>query len=114
LDAFFAGLTAFDAPGVFNPWRQADALDVEVAPLAALARLVRLKFHFDCAPDFLLIGEAPGYQGCHFSGVPFANESPTPMAAFPRLGATPLVIRPHRAQRSRSHSADCCTSVDKP
>lgn len=66
-------IAAFTAPNVFNPWRDADPLDA--LPVPEMYRRERLKQHFDCQPEFLLVGEAPGYQGCHFSGVPFTNES---------------------------------------
>ena len=52
--AWLEALTAFDAPNVFNPWRQFDRLDV--SPIGHFARLDRLTLHFNCEPDFLLIG----------------------------------------------------------
>jgi hypothetical protein len=64
-------LTNFTSPGVFNPWSDSDPLDHQ---FQAGNRLARLKQHFDVNPRLLLIGEAPGYRGCHFSGVPFTNE----------------------------------------
>jgi hypothetical protein len=58
---------------VFNPGRDIDPLDV--SPIGAtLGRLRRLRLHFNCEPDFLLIGEVPGYQGCHYSVAPFTLE----------------------------------------
>jgi len=62
-------------PNVFNPWRDYDELDV-TGPNGGgpVGRCARLSLHFQRKPRFLLIGEAPGYQGCHFSGVAFTNE----------------------------------------
>lgn len=65
-------LRDFDSHYVFNPWSDTDPIDKQArAPYWRRARLVE---HFACTPKFLLIGEAPGYQGCHFSGVPFTSE----------------------------------------
>lgn len=73
-DAFLEPLQAFGAPCVFNPWADADPSDSDIVRAPA-ARLARLRAHLDCSPEYLLIGEAPGYQGCRFSGVPFASEA---------------------------------------
>jgi len=59
-------------PDVFNPWFDLDSLDIQ--DYGPQARRDRLRRHFNCLPRYLLVGEAPGYQGCHFSGVPFTNE----------------------------------------
>lgn len=80
----FDDLCAFSAPNVFNPWRHTDPLDAR-PELATGYRLANLLFHFDCSPRFLMIGEAPGYQGCHFSGVPFTNEALLLKGAVPRV-----------------------------
>lgn len=71
-------------PNVFNPWRDSDPLDVD-PQTGAEERRWRLRQHFDCEPEFLLIGEAPGYQGCHFSGVAFTNESLLVSGTIPRV-----------------------------
>jgi uracil-DNA glycosylase len=76
-------IAAFDAPNVFNPWRHIDPLDAVLVP--EFERRHRLAQHFDCEPEFLLVGEAPGYQGCHFSGVPFTNESLLLSRRVPRI-----------------------------
>ena len=73
-------------PNTFNPWREADALDAGKRPW--LARRERLRQHFDCAPKLLLIGEASGYQGCHFSGIPFTNEKLILEGKIPRVTAS--------------------------
>lgn len=78
-------LASFRRANVFNPWRDIDELDVRDGPYQ---RRKRLDAHFNCDPKFLLIGEAPGYQGCHFSGVPFTNESLLMAGSIPRITQT--------------------------
>lgn len=78
---------------MFNPWRHADPLDIPRR--AAADRVARLRAHFDCAPALVLVGEAPGYQGCHFSGIPFTNEKLILEGAIPRVRADArLTTRP--------------------
>lgn len=79
-------LTSFESPVVFNPWSEQDSLDLHWGSGAdAEMRMERLQQHFDCDPLFILIGEAPGYQGCHFSGVPFTNEKLIMQGKVPRV-----------------------------
>lgn len=80
----FDQLFSFRAPNVFNPWRDRDPLDA--TPVEHAMRLARLDLHFSCYPSLLLIGEAPGYQGCHFSGIPFTNEKLLLDGVIPRVG----------------------------
>lgn len=84
MDSLFSAISEFTSPNVFNPWRDADPLDVD-RDIGARKRLERLWLHFNCDPEFLLIGEAPGYQGCHFSGVAFTNEALLKDGAIPRI-----------------------------
>lgn len=72
IDAIIEQLAAFQSPDVFNPWSSGDELDCSMVEPSA--RQARLRAHFDREPLLLLIGEAPGYQGCRFSGVPFTSE----------------------------------------
>lgn len=69
---FWTRLRDFTSYDVFNPWADQDALDI--LPNAPAARRGRLAHHFNRDAKYLLIGEAPGYRGCHFSGVPFTCE----------------------------------------
>ena len=85
-------IASVEMPRVFNPWRHSDPLDCD-RDTAALRRRRRLAAHFDCEPRFLLVGEAPGYQGCHFSGVPFTNERLIINGAIPRLACERLTHR---------------------
>jgi uracil-DNA glycosylase len=79
VDAFWMQLywrlIAHQLPDVFNPWSDADPNDVD-GPAAPLLRLDRLHAYLQLREnaDVLLIGEAPGYRGCHFSGIPFTSE----------------------------------------
>jgi hypothetical protein len=69
---FWSRLREFRGENVFNPWAQLDPLDIR--PNAAEMRGWRLAQHFNRDAKYLLIGEAPGYRGCHFSGIPFTCE----------------------------------------
>jgi uracil-DNA glycosylase len=86
LDHILTALTAFTAPNVHNPWRDADVMDLPYGGPATRQR--HLRQHFSCKPRLLLVGEAPGYQGCHFSGIPFTSEALIGEGAIPRIGAT--------------------------
>lgn len=79
-----AKLISYSAPHVFNPWSDIDPM-YTMGIHSAKARISRLESHFDCKPSYLLIGEAPGYQGCHFSGVPFTNEKLILDGVIPRV-----------------------------
>lgn len=86
MDRIIASLRQFTATNVFNPWRDDDPLDC--TPGGAKRRAARLRAHFACDPVVILLGEAPGYQGCHFSGVPFTNEKLILQGSIPRITAT--------------------------
>src|SRR5690242_7805436 len=83
-------LRSFRAHNVFNPWADVDPLDLPGGPAM---RCERLRKHFDVTPSFLLIGEAPGYKGCHFAGVPFTDEAMICAGIVPRLGKCGRVTR---------------------
>jgi len=85
-DALLSALVDFSAPNVFNPWASNDVMDAALGQKSGyLARRERLMRHFDTKPLLLLIGEAPGFQGCHFSGVPFTNEKLILAGKIPRV-----------------------------
>lgn len=96
----YEALRAFRAPNVFNPWGEHDPLDLPAAgarPSAGPAgRLARLRAHFRVAPRLVLLGEASGYQGCHFSGIPFTNEKLLSAGGIPRIEPTGRLT--HRAR----------------
>jgi len=75
----------FGRAGLFNPWRDVCPHDaVGNGPLEKLDRLAR---HLDCHPEFILAGEAPGYQGCRYSGIAFTSERLLGEGAIPRIPA---------------------------
>lgn len=95
----YDALRAFRSQHVFNPWAERDPLDatatVAAAELGPRGRLARLKAHFATAPALVLVGEASGYQGCHFSGMPFTNERLLLEGRIPRVrAAARLTTRP--------------------
>lgn len=86
--------STFERP-VFNPWRDNDPLDADTVEKSTLwpwmgpqGRRARLRNHLDCQADFVLIGEAPGYQGAHFSGVAFTSEPLIIANQVPRIVAS--------------------------
>lgn len=85
MDNLIAQLRSFAAPDVFNPWRECDPMDI--GSDGAADRVVRLRSHFDCDARLMLVGEAPGYQGCHFSGVAFTNEKLITDGVIPRVSS---------------------------
>ena len=85
----YAALRAFKSKHVFNPWADVDPLDLAgrraMAPAGANGRLARLTAHLNASPRLVLLGEASGYQGCHFSGIPFTNEKLLLAGRIPRV-----------------------------
>lgn len=69
--------------GLFNPW--ADHCPHDAEGNGPQAKLQRLAQHLDCDPLFILAGEAPGYQGCRYSGIAFTSERLLGEGAIPRI-----------------------------
>ena len=95
----YEALRAFRSRHVFNPWAERDPLDTADAAGPSGSgpdgRLSRLKAHFATSPALVLLGEASGYQGCHFSGMPFTNEKLLLEGRIPRVRVTArLTTRP--------------------
>ena len=68
-------LLAHDGPGVFNQYQDWDpALDRPDAPALRRTNLRRYLEAFGDAA-YILVGEAAGYAGCRFSGIPFTGEA---------------------------------------
>lgn len=66
---------------------------------------MRLQKHVNCDPELILVGEAPGYQGCHFTGVPFTSERLIENGRIPRL-------EPYRiTKRATSYTEPTATIV---
>jgi hypothetical protein len=64
------------APGVINPYRDADADRELDGPAAARRRRANLETYLERVgvPRLLLVGEAIGYRGGRFSGIAFTSE----------------------------------------
>lgn len=79
-------VSQYEMPDVFNPWRHRCDLDVLGSAAAPAAKRERLRAHLG-GDDIrlLLIGEAPGYQGCRYSGVPFSSERLLLEGVIPRI-----------------------------
>lgn len=69
---------------LFNPWK--DSCRYDAPGNGPAQKLERLAQHLNCRPKFILIGEAPGYQGCRYSGIPFTSERLLLEGAIPRIG----------------------------
>ncbi len=84
VDALVATLPC-DVPGLFNPW--ADRCTADLPGNGPEDKKLRLAAHLDCAPRFILCGEAPGYLGCRHSGVAFTSERLLLEGGIPRIAA---------------------------
>ncbi|MBI5429893.1 MAG: uracil-DNA glycosylase [Nitrosomonadales bacterium] len=71
--------------GLFNPWQ--DRCPHDAAGNGPAEKLNRLALHLDCDPEFILAGEAPGYQGCRYSGIAFTSERLLGEGVIPRIPA---------------------------
>lgn len=81
---FISELSTIRSKNMFNPWGENCVLDA--VPDAYLKRQVRLFEHFDCpSPRLLLIGEAPGFWGCRYSGIAFTGEDHIIAGNVPRI-----------------------------
>ena len=72
-------------PGLFNPWK--DCCPHDAVGNGPVEKLARLALHLNCDPEFILTGEAPGYQGCRYSGIAFTSERLLSEGAIPRIPA---------------------------
>ena len=74
IDRLFELLQAYRGDGVFNQYRDVDP-NLDKPDGAAIRRrnLRRYLSAFAGAP-YVLVGEAAGYAGCRFSGLPFTGE----------------------------------------
>lgn len=60
---------------VFNPWKDSDN-NHDIDKQSCKKRCNNLRKYLQKREDaeYILIAEAPGYQGCHFSGIPMTSE----------------------------------------
>jgi len=92
---FIQALSAHRAPRLFNPWSEYS--ESERKDGGPLGRRKRFAAHLACpSPRILLIGEAAGYQGCRFSGIPFTSERLLLAGEIPRVSGlkTRITDRP--------------------
>lgn len=82
VDALVATLPS-GVPGLFNPW--VDVCAHSCNGDGPQAKRERLAHHLDCDPLLILVGEAPGYQGCRYSGVAFSSERLLLAGEIPRV-----------------------------
>lgn len=81
--------------GAFNPWLDRDPeLDVEGAPLLRRQNLRNYLERFPASPPVVLVGEAPSWRGCRFSGIAFTAEALLLDPEFPVGGSRTSAFRP--------------------
>lgn len=75
LDRFFELLRAAPARAVFNPWRQRDP-EHDATRTAPGIRRAHLRSYLEerQRAGIILLAEALGYQGGHFTGIPMTSE----------------------------------------
>jgi hypothetical protein len=75
LDRLFALLNTYENGRVFNQYRDIHP-DLD-RPDGAAVRRRNLRYYLQAFVDaqFILVGEAAGYAGCRFSGIPFTCEA---------------------------------------
>ena len=71
-----------DLPNLFHPWA---CRCPHESGSGAKGRLAHLERHLDCDAQLVLVGEACGYQGCRYSGIPFTSERLLLEGAIPRV-----------------------------
>jgi hypothetical protein len=74
-------------PGLFNPW--ADVCGDDLGSNGPDAKKRRLQQHLDCDAEFILCGEAAGWQGMRHTGLAFTSERHVLDGAVPRLVDAP-------------------------
>ncbi|PLX85433.1 MAG: hypothetical protein C0618_10615 [Desulfuromonas sp.] len=75
-ERFVESLADFRAPGVFNPWGERDLQNDRTADTPAIRRAQLTQYLRERVDHvrLLLVAEAIGYQGGHFSGIPMTSE----------------------------------------
>ncbi len=85
INKFIQMLSDCETPDkLFNPWNQ--SCETEIAKDGFIARRERLFNHLNIEnPDLILTGEAPGYAGARYTGIPFTSERLLIEGAIPRV-----------------------------
>lgn len=84
IDAYIRKVSEPQLAGMHNPWR--DACSTEVSDKGSLLRKSRLRRHMMVSnPRLIIVGEAPGYQGCRYSGIAFTSERLLVEGGIPRM-----------------------------
>jgi uracil-DNA glycosylase len=78
-----AGTLPASMPGLFNPYTERCPFDGPHN--GPEQRIERLAQHLSRDPALLLVGEAPGYAGCRYTGVAFTSERLLMAGAIPRI-----------------------------
>lgn len=85
-DPWIKQLLSFRAENCFNPWTDSSMDDARTN--GPEARVGRLLAHLSSeSVKFCLLGEAPGYQGCRITGIPFTSEALVVAGSIPRVPA---------------------------
>lgn len=84
MDTFLSLIRSFSSPNVFNPWTDTN-IEFDLPGQGPLMRYARLKAHLDVQPALLMIGEAPGFQGCAKTGLAFSSEKIILDGGVPRV-----------------------------
>lgn len=78
----------------FNPYQDCLAeLDLFQAQHLRRENLYKYLDHFKMTPTVLILGEAPGWRGCRFSGVPFTSEAQLTSGELPFTGKRTSLLR---------------------
>lgn len=92
-ETFWKTLLGYKKRDVFNPWQDTDVHDAVGDGMGWKGRVDRLRLHLEGPARYLLIGEAPGYRGCHFSGIPFTCEKQLCDGVVPRVPTSYRITR---------------------
>ena len=84
IDQLITSISDYQSNRIFNPWSQ--SCPNEISNKYFLQRRKNLKAHLSCPdPLCILIGEAAGFRGARFTGVPFTSEKLLVDQAIPRV-----------------------------
>lgn len=109
LDNFLRLLKASPSHAVFNPWWQVDE-ENDIGPQSPAIRRKHLEVYFRerlGKARLAIVGEALGYRGGHFTGIPMTSERML-------LGKQPLQILTGVKPRRTSQPAKCQEGFSEP